>query len=232
MVRAITAHTARTAFLAVILLLSPVVSATNFDVSHLAAELNRVSSALATELRNTRGYNSVRFSANQLSREAADLVQVISRNRSLSSQRRAFQEVARRYRELEEAFLRVSRDHDRYVYNQVGVISNLFSSLNSEFYYTNYVEPAPQRYYYVPPVVIRQQPLGGVGSRGYGRGGSISAGGNRQEPARKNRFDYPPTSVGIPNNFSHRSSVLERQQRNNAQLGRDGGFAVPRYRGQ
>lgn len=226
MVNATTANTARTAFFAaILLLLPPVASATNFDVSHLAAELNRVSSELAQELRNTRGYNSVRFTANQLSREAADLVRAISRSRSLSAQRRAFQEVARRYRELEEAFLRVTRDHDRYVYNQVGVISNLFSSLNSEFYYTNYVEPEPQRYYYVPPVIIRQQPLGGYGRRGIGQGDS------RQEPARKNRFDYPPISVGIPNNFSHRSSVLERQQRNNAQLGRGGGFGVPRYRG-
>ena len=195
------------------LLIPSLSSATNFDVSHLAAELNRVSAELARDLRNTRGYSSVRFSADRLSREAEQLVRLISRNRSMSSQRSQFQNVVRRYRELEEAFLRSNREHNRYVYNQVGVISNLFSGLNSEFFYTNYVEPAPQRYYYSPPV----------------RGGSAIYSGRSVTglgtPIRQNkprtRSNRETIRALLPaNNFSHRSSVLERQQRNNATLSR------------
>ena len=196
------------------MLAHPSAVATNFDVSHLAAELNRVSSELALELRNTRGYGSVRFSADRLSREAAQLVTAISRNRSLSYQRAQFQDVARHYRELEEAFLRSSREHNRYVYNKVGVISNLFSGLNSEFHYTNYVEPAPLRYSYVPPSYSR-----------YGRAPIVS-GRSPASPGRSTRGVETP-SVGRssgsrtillpPRNFSHRSPVLERQQRQQMQ---------------
>lgn len=212
------ARTANPLILVTLLLFTPVAHATNFDVSHLAAELNRVSAELARDLRNTRGYSSVRFSADRLSREAGQLVAAISRNRSLSFQRSQFRNVVRRYRELEEAFLRSNRQHDRYVYNQVGVISNLFSGLNSEFFYTNYVEPAPQ-YYYTPPV-NRRIP-GGIGRPSLG-------GFSNQVPQpaqRIDRRDYGRTRVLVPgNNFSHRSPVLERQQRNAAQLGRSSGI--------
>lgn len=197
-------------------LLSPALStATNFDVSHLAAELNRVSAELARDLRSTRGYSSVRFSADRLSKEAAQLVRAISRNRSMSYQRSQFQNVVRRYRELEEAFLRSNREHDRYVYNQVGVISNLFSGLNSEFFYTNYVEPAPQRYYYSPPAHRR-------GVSGYGGRSVNGLGTPVQTNNRNNRTRNRETirALVVPNNFSHRSSVLDRQSRNNARLGR------------
>ncbi|MCG8414895.1 MAG: hypothetical protein MI746_11815 [Pseudomonadales bacterium] len=207
-------RTANPLVLVALLLFTPVAQATNFDVSHLAAELNRVSAELARDLRSVRGYSSVRFSADRLSKEAAQLVNAISRNRSLSYQRSRFQNVVRRYRELEEAFLRSNREHDRYVYNQVGVISNLFSGLNSEFFYTNYVEPAPQ-YYYTPPA-LRRLP-GGVGRR--------SLGGFSQQvpntPQRTDRRNTGTIRALVPaNNFSHRSPVLERQQRNAAQFSR------------
>ena len=183
--------------------------ATNFDVSHLAAELNRVSSELAVELRNTRGYGSVRFSADRLSREAADLVSAIRRNRSLSYQRAQFQDVVRHYRDLEEAFLRSGREHNRYVYNKVGVISNLFSGLNSEFHYTNYVESAPQ-YSYVPPALNRYRRAPVVSGRSIGLPGRAAS-----EVARPSgRRGTGTNRVLIPaNNFDHRSPVLERQQR-------------------
>ncbi len=188
-------------------------SATNFDVSHLAAELNRASAELARDLRNTRSYGSVRFSADRLSREAAQLVRVISRNRSMSYQRSQFQNVVRRYRELEEAFLRSNREHDRYVYNQVGVINNLFSGLNSEFFYTNYVEPAPQRYYYSPPIYRRGPTYSGR---------SVTDPGTPvQQNKPRTRSNRETIRALLPaNNFSHRSPVLERQQGNNARLGR------------
>lgn len=198
-------------------------SATNFDVSHLAAELNRVSAELARDLRNTRGYSSVRFSADRLSKEAAQLVRAISRNRSMSYQRSQFQNVVRRYRELEEAFLRSNREHDRYVYNQVGVISNLFSGLNSEFFYTNYVEPAPQRYYYTPPV-YRRGPSIYSGRSIDGLGTPLP---NNNQPSRR-RSSGTLRALVPANNFSHRSPVLERQQRNEALFSRSPGVGSSR----
>lgn len=202
-----------------LLAFSPGVHATDFDVSHLAAELNRVSADLAKELRNSRGYSSVRFSANQLSREAADLVAAISRNRSVSYQRSQFQNVVRHYRELERAFLRSSREHDRYVYNQVGVISNLFSGLNSEFYYTNYVEPAPH-YYYTPPALGRRPAYSGRRVSGLG-----TAVPSIRTPAVGRSSGR--VTIGVPaNNFSHRSSVLDRQARQQYQLRTPAGVRI------
>ncbi len=229
----VTIQSARTFILAAMLVLvSAHASATNFDVSHLATELNRVSNELAQQLRNSRGYSSVRFSANQLSKESAELIKAIGRGRSVAAQQAAFKRVARRYRELEAAFLRSSPEHDRVVYNQVGVLSNLFSSLNSEFYYTNYVEPSP-RYYYTPPVVRRSQPLSRYDRRGLGLGGGF-AGGNvgGSERSRNPRPGYRPNTMQVPyNNFSHRSPVLERQQRLQGELNRNSILQVPRYRG-
>ena len=181
-------------------------SATQFEVSRLAAELNEVSAELATKLKYDRNYGSVRFSASRLSRAAGDLVSAIRRNRSSSFLRSEFQDVTRHYRELEEAFLRVNREHDRFVYSQVGLISNLFSGLNTEFYYINYVEPAPQVFLYTPPVVTRHR-LPPVYS-----GRSI----DRIEPASERVIPERGRSgvqVVLPNRYSHRSSVVDRQLR-------------------
>ncbi len=220
---------------ALLVMFAPVASATNFDVSHLATELNRVSNELANQLRNARGYSSVRFSANQLSREAAELVKAIGRGRSLSVQQSEFRDVARRYRELEAAFLRASRKHNRAVYNQVGIISNIFSNLNSEFYYSNYVQPVPQPFYYVPPVVTRSRPLSPYRGRSIGRGTgarSVDGFGGQQGITRNTRPGYRPNTVSIPyNNFGHRSAVLERQQRQQSQLNPSAGVRPPSFRG-
>lgn len=182
-------------------------SATQFEVSRLAAELNEVSAELANKLKYDRNYGSVRFSASRLSRAAADLVSAIRRNRSSSFLRSEFQDVARHYWELEEAFLRINREHDRFVYSQVGLISNLFSGLNTEFYYTNYVEPAPQIFLYTPPVVTRHR-LPPVYS-----GRSI----NGVVPARERVIPERSRSGGVqvilPNRYSHSSSVVNRQLR-------------------
>ncbi len=182
-------------------------SATQFEVSRLAAELNEVSAELANKLKYDRNYGSVRFSASRLSRAAADLVSAIRRNRSSSFLRSEFQDVARHYRELEEAFLRVNREHDRFVYSQVGLISNLFSGLNTEFYYTNYVEPAPQVFLYTPPVVTRHR-LPPVYS-----GRSIDGVVPARERVIPERGRNNGVQVILPNRYSHRSSVVDRQLR-------------------
>ena len=190
-----------------VLVMPSAAMATQFEVSRLATELNQVSAALADELKNSRGYGSVRFSADRLSRAADDLVSAIRRNRSESFLRSEFQDVARHYRELEEAFLRSGREHNRYVYSQVGLISNLFSGLNSEFYYTNYVEPAPQVFYYVPPVVTRHR----LPPAYSGRSVTPSIPANKREAERGVGSGRDRVTVVIPDRYSHRSAVEERQ---------------------
>ena len=140
-------------FLGVIALNQPVF-ATKFGMSRLATELNAASSQLAKQLRGG-GYHSVRFSAQRLSRASADLLNAIRRNHSPSFLRSEFRDVARHYREMEQAFLRLSREHDRNVYYAVGTISNLFTGLNSEFHHARYAQPAPDVYIATPPVVTR-----------------------------------------------------------------------------
>ena len=190
------------------LLLAGPLHATQFEVSRLAAELNFVSAELAAELKSHRGYGSVRFSADRLSRAAADLVSAIQRNRSTSFLRSEFQDVVRHYNALEDAFLRADREHNRYVYSQVGAISNLFSGLNAEFYYSNYVEPAPQVYYIAPPLVSGRRFMPGY--RGHNAGGNPAGRSQQQQPPRRGTG---VNRIGLPNNFNHRSRVLERQLR-------------------
>ena len=192
-------------FLMLLLAVPAAASATQIEVSRLATELNQVSSALATELKNSRGYGSVRFSADRLSRAAADLVRAIRRNRSGSFLRSEFQDVARHYRELEEAFLRSGREHNRYVYSQVGLISNLFSGLNSEFYYTNYVEPAPQVFIYSPLIISRHS----LPPAHSGRSVDPSLPADKRDTGGRRGTDR--VTVVVPGRYGHRSAVEDRQ---------------------
>ena len=137
-----------------VIALSQPVLATEFEMSRLATELNAASSQLAKQLRGG-GYHSVRFSAQRLTRASADLLNAIRRNRSPSFLRSEFRDVARHYQEMEQAFLRLSREHDRNVYHAVGTVCNLFTGLNSEFYHARYAQPAPDVYIATPPVVTR-----------------------------------------------------------------------------
>jgi len=156
--------------------LSQPASATEYEISRLAAELNAASSHLAQQLRGG-GYHSVRFSAERLSRASADLVNAIRRNRSPSFLRSEFRDVARHYQEMERAFLRINREHDRNVNHTVGTISNLFTGLNSEFYHAGYAQPAPDVYIVTPPVVTRYRlPSANTGRYRIGRYGQRPSG--------------------------------------------------------
>ena len=64
-----------------VIALSQPLSATEFEISRLASELNAASSHLAKQAKGG-GYYSVRFSAQRLSQAAAGLVNGIRRNRS------------------------------------------------------------------------------------------------------------------------------------------------------
>lgn len=116
--------------------------ATHFEISRLAAELEYGSLQFSQQLRPLHGYGTVRSKAERLSRESADLVELIARNRSNSRIRSQFNEVGRRYNDLEAAFLRVNRNRRSDIaYNQMGFLSDLFGNLNSEYYYASYSRP-------------------------------------------------------------------------------------------
>ncbi len=199
--------------LALILLSPAVVFATNFEISRLATQLNLASAQLANELRYVHGYGSVRSRAQRLSREAGQLIDAIRRNRSHSYLRSQFNDIGRRYNKLEDAFLRANRNHHNPgLFNEVSFISNLYSSLSLEFYYTNYREPRYQQpYYYNPPLVINRRysvPPAYAGRR-------FVNSNRRQQNTRRyhNRLDYPPTQALQLNNFGQPGTVLDRQTR-------------------
>lgn len=167
-----------------VIALSQPVSATEFEIFRLATELNAASSHLAKQLKGG-GYHSVRFSAQRLSQASAGLVNAIRRNRSPSFQRSEFREVARHYQEMERAFLRVSRVHDRNVYHTVGTISNLFTGLNIEFYHARYAQPAPDVFIITPPVVTRYRlPTTSIDRSRTGRYGKRPSGQSTQPNRR------------------------------------------------
>ena len=167
-----------------VIALSQPAFATEFEISRLATELNAASSHLAQQLKGG-GYQSMRFSAQRLSRASADLVNAIRRNRSPSFLRSEFRDVARHYQEMERAFLRINREHDRNIYHTVGTISNLFTGLNSELYHTGYIQPAPDVYIVTPPVVTRYRlPPADTGRYRIGRHGRTPSGQSTQPDRR------------------------------------------------
>lgn len=184
-----------------LLLLTGKAGASNFEISRLAAQLNHASTQLAIQLRDVHGYASVRFSADRLSRESERLVQAVSRSRSLPFLRSRFNDIARRYHDLEKRFLRVSGgEYNTHLYNQVGRISYLFSSLNDQFFYGRHSARRPLIIYHSAPVVKH-------------RGLRRPHGGFQRPQQRHDRRDYGSISATRPMQFDHRSPVLERQHR-------------------
>ena len=64
--------------------LAPALSANSLGLAQLAQQLDQASSGFAAELGSARGYASVRFAAERLGREAAELLDAIRRDRSRS----------------------------------------------------------------------------------------------------------------------------------------------------
>ncbi|PCJ24870.1 MAG: hypothetical protein COA96_08535 [SAR86 cluster bacterium] len=157
-------------FIVFLYLMPLTASASHIEMSRLANQLDLVSSQLAHELRYVRNYSSVRQRARSLSREAGQLYDAVLRNRSNSSVRSHFKDVRRRFEKLENAFLRVNRNHfDAYVYQEIEVISRLFDSLSTEFYYASYSQPRSDRRYYPSSRSYSNYPYI---SRSYSRGSS------------------------------------------------------------
>ncbi|MEQ8953086.1 MAG: hypothetical protein RL120_03065 [Gammaproteobacteria bacterium] len=186
--------------------------ATNFELSQLATEISQASYRLSEGLRYSSGYSSVRASASRLSSEAEQLLRAVSYNRSSASIRAEFRDISRRYQELERDYLRASRQrYNNAAFVEMDRINYLFTSLSNVVYYGQRSAPAYGAYTYVPPI---------SGYRSYNNrplpqqrpGASLQNKSTGSQ--RPSRFDYGRRSVGNSNNFDHRSSVLDRQQRN------------------
>lgn len=199
--------------LGVLFLISPAAFATHPDIARLATQLNLASGQLAYELRGSGAYSTIRQRSEYLSREAADLVDAVRRNRSNSQVRAQFQDVSQRFGSLEQAFLRLNRkDYNPYLFNELDRISGIYTSLSTEFRYTTgygYVQP---NVYYPPRIIYQQVPVPGYGvSRSFVNPGR--PGFDRQHEQRRDRREYGSRQVQKLPNYDHRSPVLDRQQR-------------------
>lgn len=182
--------------------LAPALYANSAGLAQLAQQLDQASSGFAADLGSARGYASVRFAAERLGREAAELLDAIRRDRSRSYISAEFNDVGRHYRSLEQAWLRASAGrYDQAVTFHVNRISHLFSSLRSEFHYVQhgvspYLLPPPPVH---RPVLIRPDQPGQAHSQ------------------RRDRRDYGQIRARRVLEFDQRSSVLDRQRRQQLQ---------------
>lgn len=231
-------------FCASLLLLVPVAAtAGHGDVSRLAAQLHQISGELAYRVRGDSAYSSVRQRANHLSREAEDLAEAVRRNRNSSRVESQFEDVRRRYINLEEALLRTTRrQYDPYLARELAQLSEIYSRLSREFYGSaslntrrGYAYQPPfvsERYTPRQPYTARRQPPGlSWGNDGYrqppqwgreqGRARGHNKGNGKGKGHNKGRehgqgqqgHDQGRIQAQRQPSFDHRSPVLERQQR-------------------
>lgn len=191
-------------------------AANHVDISRLATQLNLASGQLAWELRSAGNYSSIRQRADHLSRESADLVAAVRGNRSDARVRAQFDDVRRRYENLEEALLRATRKrYDPFLFAELDHISSLYSELSQEFYYSGrYGAPPAIRFSspvvvqrYIAPRVFRGQVYGGQSWR------EQSQRDDRHQAQQRDRRDYGRIQVQRLPRFDHRSPVQERQAR-------------------
>lgn len=195
---------------ALTLLLPLTAQATAYELSRLASRLNFTSTRLAEDLRNSQGYSSVRFSAQRLSREAEQLVEAISRDRSHAYVRSQLDDVRHRYEDLEKAVLRIDGGrHQAYVFEQMDSISALYDSMNAEFYYQQRSYPPVRHYYPNPGIIISGQR---IVPRNYQPRQQ-----HEDNDSRRDRRDYGRITTHRSLDFDHGSPVLERQRRLDAQ---------------
>ena len=209
------------------MLMPGVVFATHFEVSRLASEIEFVSSQLAYDLRHSRNYGSVRQRANSLSKEAAQLVETVTRNRSNSRIRSQFKRLRRDYEHLQEAFLRANRkDHRPHLYAEINVLSNLFSNLSNTFYYADIGgQNSPSVYigsrnYTNRPhsgrAIVRQHERESPPVfRGHNMRPNVNRQANRANTDR-GRVDHDSRTARRGSSFDHSSKVLNRKSRQNA----------------
>lgn len=202
-----------------LLLATPVsLHANHLDVARLATQLNLASGQLAYELRGSGAFSTIRQRSEHLSREAAELVDAVRRNRNSNQIQSQFRDVSQRFASLEKALLRLnSRDHSPYLFNEFDRLSGIYSSLSAQFHYSGdygYTQP----YVYNPPVIIYQPvPVPGYGvPRGFVNPPSPHYPGEQIHPRdyrESERYEYPRRQVQRLPNYDHQSPVLDRQER-------------------
>lgn len=188
-----------------VLMLPVAVLASHFEISRLASELHLASDQLAHQLHHTRGYGSVHQRAQSLSRDSAKLAEAVRRNRSQSYIRSQFRDVRRRYNRLEDAFRRANRNnYNSFLYNEIGLINNLFRGLNNEFNYAGNVGlRARQPYNYSASIIASHRRVLPPAFRG--GSGFVRPNGNRNWSGRaRSRFNYGNRSALRQHNFDHR----------------------------
>jgi hypothetical protein len=145
-------------FLLIAVFISSAASANEFELSRLANEIRAASSLLAQDLKYSRGFGSVGQRADRLARDSAQLVDAIGRRRSASNIRSQYADVSQRYGDLEDAFFRASRNYsDDQVFNQMNLISALFSDLSAEYYYSPFYNSRTSVITVVNPVVVHRR---------------------------------------------------------------------------
>lgn len=147
-------------FFSLILIISPVNTAfsSEFELLHIASELNLASKGLAKEQGYSDGFTGISHRASSLARESLQLMDAIQRKRNPSNIRSQFNDVSRRYTDLEDAFWRGYRNNpDKAVFKQLEAISIIYSDLITAYTATRYFQSAPQIHIFVPPRAIENE---------------------------------------------------------------------------
>lgn len=126
--------------------------ASEFELSRIASELSLASAELAKEQVVSLSFTGLGHRASSLARESSQLIDAIQRNRNPSNIRTQFDDVSRRYTDLEDAFWRgYSDDSDKTVFQQLEGISKIYSELFTAYSLTRYYQGAPQVHIFVNP---------------------------------------------------------------------------------
>ena len=196
-----------------VLCISPVaLLAGEFKLLRLASELHSASTQLADELRNTRGQGNVRFHAERLSRKTVRLMKVIQDGRGHAHLRSEFTAISRRYQSLENAFLRANLGiADPLLSHSLSLISLLHGNLNREYYSVKSLESISPVYHRDASINSRRALPAVFSGRSYTY---LNRSPYRRSSTVRDRHynDRINASQGL--NFDHRSSVLDRQYRN------------------
>ncbi|MFT4886696.1 MAG: hypothetical protein ACJAY7_000643 [Pseudohongiellaceae bacterium] len=130
--------------------------ASEFELSRIANELNLASDALAQGQGHSERFTGLSHRASSLARESSQLIDAIHRNRNPSNIRSQFNDVSRRYTDLEDSFWRDYSDGlDNNVLQQLELISKIYSDLYTAYTLTRYYQPGSQIHIFVSPSANR-----------------------------------------------------------------------------
>ncbi|MFT6093320.1 MAG: hypothetical protein ACJA2Q_001216 [Pseudohongiellaceae bacterium] len=130
--------------------------ASEFELSRIANELNLASDALAKGQGHSERFTGLSHRASSLAHESSQLIDAIHRNRNPSNIRSQFNDVSRRYTDLEDAFWRgYSNGFDNNILQQLELISKIYSDLYTAYTLTRYYQQGPQVHIFVSPGTSR-----------------------------------------------------------------------------